>query len=955
MELSKIYIAIVGATSRFRGFGDFIASSKIFSQSTQNVDSLSKIDDSFKAYYNNLPNDYSDFTQFISFPVSIANTNCLLVIRAKKKFTSFPEQNRFYERREYFYCELESDVSGLDLVTSLPTMIQYEEKQLGQIEPFVINKFHSYSEDKIRNIISSFLLKGEELCIKIDSSSQNNIEAKILAALSTFPNSYKKYFGFGFSIKGDSPFIKSNLHIFTTLDDSGISLEGISEKISTDILSAEFQKSLLAGEILYDDTEIQLQNIPLDRHTISKLIEYHKLHFQIDRSFSSPVQTEKRKLISESKDYVNTFLKSTFSGNHYIIKRIIQIYRFWFSNGEISSEIFVSFWGNLVRQGFSPKLFYNENISEIKNSINEFIEFENRSVKLFSDLEFKFFALKELPSLKYQNVSLLDEMKIEYFKAKNNYDMREVKEIEEYEKIISKKTNINFQRNLFSKVDVKGQLKSLTKNEAYVMLKERFEALDEETISGIIKHIEFDNLYSYLGTEQENKFIRNNDFTSLVFELVNKQGNAETILKWVSLFKEKGVRVSFNPIQFINVFLPQFSSSNSFRGFEVFCDLIINYKNLFEANQVSSFIEIVQEKKNYGVEEFYSIAFRLARQFQFKINVPIVQINDNEQFFRFYCLVEEKQELLRDKKIVSEIAETFLDQYSKKDRSLDDVLKFVSHNGVFANRYLDRFITILNNRYIKVDDSVKIAFTVHLLKNIVKKETNLFLDGKSKLFLSIQKLQPTTPEFCQTINSIGARIEKKQIDNTNDVIHLINELVNRHFEQLSQNENIFTKMKNFISITNSRMLAICFSLIAVLILSIATGIYFFTQKESVSFELLQAINENSKLKDDIKQLNEKLIFVDSQKKQVASIASLSPLPKSELNANDVAIITRQNIRGKSLSEVVSIIFSKNNGDIATPYNTQRISYGQALVLANPDCFEDGVCICDELLHIPSYK
>lgn len=85
------------------------------------------------------------------------------------------------------------------------------------------------------------------------------------------------------------------------------------------------------------------------------------------------------------------------------------------------------------------------------------------------------------------------------------------------------------------------------------------------------------------------------------------------------------------------------------------------------------------------------------------------------------------------------------------------------------------------------------------------------------------------------------------------------------------------------------------------------------------------------------------------------IQTLEPAPNSELNNNDVDIITKQKIKDKSSNYIVDIIFQNNPTDIESYYKDQKELYTKLLIEKNQDCFRNNICIKEELKHIPSYK
>ena len=89
MRQTEFYIAIIGAISKFKGFGDIIVSSQSFLRDMKQVRAISEIDKEVASFYDNYPSSYLDLFQWFGFPKKIADSNCFLIIRAKKTGENF--------------------------------------------------------------------------------------------------------------------------------------------------------------------------------------------------------------------------------------------------------------------------------------------------------------------------------------------------------------------------------------------------------------------------------------------------------------------------------------------------------------------------------------------------------------------------------------------------------------------------------------------------------------------------------------------------------------------------------------------------------------------------------------------------------------------------------------------------------------------------------------------------
>lgn len=86
---------------------------------------------------------------------------------------------------------------------------------------------------------------------------------------------------------------------------------------------------------------------------------------------------------------------------------------------------------------------------------------------------------------------------------------------------------------------------------------------------------------------------------------------------------------------------------------------------------------------------------------------------------------------------------------------------------------------------------------------------------------------------------------------------------------------------------------------------------------------------------------------------------LEPAPNFELGEKDIKILSRSNLKGRTIEDVTEIIFRKNPGDIGKTYMGQEAVYAELIRGLNGECFreEDGgvVCVCDTVRRVPGFK
>jgi hypothetical protein len=365
---------VAGATQDNRGYNGIIATTPSYTTDEERI-VLNWICNEMYQYFITYNSDYTEKLQ-ISFPILIQKKICNIVCCAKKRFTQFPQVDRYYDRLEYFYSIADSEFSSLDILNNLPEMQQYDTAKLGSLSPIEVSVTHPLPvpSELTKNIFEA-LFSGKPIAIKTSETKQKDL----IDALSPIPLIYQKYLGFGFNIKRTSSyFLENKLHIYTTEDD-GILLNDLKRINSA---NKEFVEAVFEGKVNYPDTELQLLETPLTNDALYKLLNYHNLHYIVDT-----VLSRKGKLKEELKDDLNKYVlelqpKKT---DEYIRERLLQIkklfYRYeWidlFNRIEVDDEETINIQMDLIynkSQLISPEqafrlLNLKERVSDKKKDI----------------------------------------------------------------------------------------------------------------------------------------------------------------------------------------------------------------------------------------------------------------------------------------------------------------------------------------------------------------------------------------------------------------------------------------------------------------------------------------------------------------------------------------------------------------------------------------------------------
>jgi|GEM_PF-2339416 len=949
----EIGFAAKGALSEFQGFGNYIVSSENFEKSQERINSIEEIDKEFTSFYDAQDEQYSNLTQYIFFAKILDSEYCFLTIRARKKFTSFPTQYRAYDRREYFYFNTNLEIEIIDFVFSLPPMVQYEKKLLGQINDYVLKEANYHSDDNLHKYIITSLLTQSTAIKKVTGSNADEIKDKILGAIKKLPVTYKKYLGFGFNVESNAVFVKNNLHLFTTLDDSGVEANALPNlKIKDNDLN-DFAEALFTEQIQYDDTEILLLNIPLSRNTLYELVKFHKLHFKTDKYSQGNIpERKKEEFLSESKQYVSDFLTSSFTTNRYILERIIKIYRAWDFNGLIKTDLFIWFWKKVNEAKISHEKLFADHV--IKRSINETIQLEVSGINAFSEIDSKFVSLLSFPSFNIANASLLDEIKIKYISSYKGKNVREVKEIEAYKQQATKNgIKTDFQSNFYTRVDFDSKESNLSKSENFEILKTEIDELSENQILSLIKKIGFGELFNLLRKDKSEKILRNGNFYEPIMELLIKEDNFPEILKWVSLFNENNSTASFDVGKYLNNQAEKIKSQNDYSRFDSLCRIIRENKKMVQKNEVIGFIEKVISQPNCQTNQFYTKSFQVASTFEFKITATQPNSKTENELLNFISLYGKNSNTIKNNEIVAELTESFIKSFSQSNRSIQEILDFSDANQGFVESNKKQFQGIVEEAFSKQRDDNKLSFIVSLLKHTIETKRNLFLRQENGLSQQILNTETNNKKFIKYIYRLGLQIGKKNTQ-LSEVKILINQLIDKYFSSIDNNAKFFTKMKNRISFINRNVIIIGIALLLALTVAIVAIVYYYKENNKLLKQTETITNENSVLRVENQKLIDKASISEKAITNNTDILLLSPSPNSKLNNSDRDLVNRQDIQNKTILEVVEIIFEKNKKDIKAYYNEQKRAYAEALIKANPDCFKNNICTCPSIDHIPSY-
>lgn len=402
----SIDCVIAGATQDSVGYDGIIASTPLYNNDGVVYATFISIDKDIFKYFSQFDFRYDDILQ-LSVPLMIRDKLFYVVCRAKKRFTNFIKDNRFYERFEFYYSPC-GEYSPLDIINGLPDMLQYEKKNLGGLEQLqvkITDKFPA-ATNVTKAIFSNLLLKNP-VVLKIDSNNEIKFQEELITAIYPIPLIYQKYLGLGFNLKKTpSNYLNDKLHIYTS-EDNGVPLQDLKVN-KQDML---FVDAVFHGMVKYTDTEIELLKLPINSETLYILLDYHKLHYQVDND----IVLENEDLQNKSESYIFNFIKKEYTKNEYIKKRITAILKFWCNHKMLNFALYEKIKKLCIEQSFD---FPQD--TEIKTYIEELYRNKDYS-KLTLDDQYK--ELIENNHLSDENrKSIIERLGLVYLFNKMGFD-----------------------------------------------------------------------------------------------------------------------------------------------------------------------------------------------------------------------------------------------------------------------------------------------------------------------------------------------------------------------------------------------------------------------------------------------------------------------------------------------------------------------------------------------------
>ncbi len=923
METINIQFAIVGSLSSKPGEAGVIACNSDFLKTKSLYSFFSKIDASIEnaqSFYKTLSDDEAKVFQYYFIN---QDDKIKLSIRAIIRFTKFEAVNRIYNRREYFFLPFAKNFSLKQTKEKLPQAKDYESNE-NNLNALTIGFSNSEKVDK-----GSIVTLLESFAKKTTLIFQSTEEEKLLNAVDSLPLVFKKYIQIGLNLLSNDNFAQSKLHVFTCIDTNSNSKTFQSEQTNDKVI--DFIANLISSQNYFITEELPFQ-LNFDYTSKNVLHDLFQIHYKeaiieliLDGNFSNVVPDK----ISEIKQtFLNEIQKRTNK------EKISRYYKALLKINAIDEDISKSFW-SFVFSLEDYKTFYNDTLRPVyENYLATAIRNSN------SFASFQYFINSIFPSNGSQLKSLKEKAISAFFSLKDSLAIDDLEELINYfiandkEKLREGLSKINFTNNISKLSD--SQYRLLLSQPVIDNLQTSFiyDAISHLGVGGLIK------IFPEYNTKKLNSaFVESilqafvSDSSSFI-ELLNSQTNWIFNLIEPNRKKEIGnwlLRELEGKIQ---------SSKQDFEIQEYVQILIENKRQFLDSDKRNHLLQSVFDDRIEYLDYQLTIQtiLKAARHLNFKLSAYYPNSNDKRLLSYLSNVYDEYSDVLTNKKQLPKIKEEIkrIEETTTKDEIQTSLDKFKRLNSLGT---LQHFSTLLENNRDLNDLWVK------LLK---KDQINEFIQTVTS--------EDFDPAFFELFMDAKTKVRNSDFEYTNQLREIF-----RKIDELLAEKHLLKKGIIKIRIMRATKLIsrvsklIIVSLILLTTVSVFAIIFLLKRSNPLKDELNQQKSSIDNLTKENEDLKSTILSLEKSINKQPQIPSLSPIPNSELNNIDLGFINSKKNNGKTIEEIVAVIFKSNPTDIRSHYINQKEAYSEALKKSNPNCFENGICICDSLISIPSYK
>jgi hypothetical protein len=934
----RVVTAIKGALNQFEGFGDYIVSSHSFSVSQADVAAISDIDRELQTFYNNYPESYHAFAQHYLFPSLVANVPSFLLIRAKKKHIQFPDRNRYYDQREFYYYKLTQNINPAALLQAIPQkMREYAAKQIGQAPDIDIRPGRLQPDTPLLFQLVSGFLAQQELRLIITPENSEKINFKLLSAISVLPQVYFKYLGFGFNISSDA-FASKYLVAYTTLE------EGATEITTTqkDKLRDAFINALLAERLEYTDAEILPARLSNGKTQFFQLLAFHWLHFRIDLYLSGDYAPDSDQLLEDSNKYAWQFANAEHSVDPYLAGRIAKCYCYWSRSERLTEAQFIKFWSVAGKNKVLAKELYQT--KEITDSISSFKSVLLSRLKAYSDTDQVPSVYLGLQDIEYPDLNISDAIKLWFIQQHPKLRPEEINQVKAFRIKMLEQYKINIDLGFLSLVDFAG----LDAVASLKLVLEERKSLSSDQLRMLVSQVPLDGFYTAINDKQHAEIAAVPLISERITALLSIAGTT-VIKQWSELYVRKGL-----PALRLTGFFRHHHLQNGEGAitFDAMADTLQLLKIDFPKNEVQDYVQGALKKKGSLYFERLGKALKICEKYQFTIRVEAPSKADN-RLINDYVMLTNYKNCISNPEVLDVYKHTVTEFILSRERPLNAVLEIKDQQRVWFYSNSSFLMELLIGAF-KESPAVKNWENLSLLvEDFIYCGKNDVLQLNNDLYLLIASKELSwNKETLKTLNDWEQQLLHQANEQLSPVVELLRDIkVQQQSNEESIAGDLSLKIKKWIS-GNSYLTA---GLLVACLFSLWGNSFLIVRNTALKDSLSTRTTQTDSLKNKYEnQMMEFRATIDSIKAaDYASTPDLKPEAKFELSGNGRRVVNNS-LKGVSISEIVDRIFKNNPGDAGNPYGAQKKSYIKLLDRANPNFFgPDGKCVFDTLFHIPA--
>jgi hypothetical protein len=897
---TPIYISVFGSFSKFTGeYGAMLASSPEMDGNGTLKSQLTYLKTELENIIKSASVDKS-LPSIFCYRRAIAGEIYWVVFRGQDDFTNFPEQNRSYDRKEFFMVKLSECDNPLLLLDALPPMQQYEVKMLGQLPEPILKPIQFEFDEKLFRYFLGHWLQGKSMAMNVNAGTAKSMKDKILGTLNRLPAIYKNYLSVGFNVNGSADAIKNHAHLWSSYSEGEV-WSGNNYAEDTDAIVPEFMIALQSGRLAYNDEEIAADKP--GRDLLFKLLKVHQIHFVSD-NYVKITLTEKQKnaYLQDSRKYLETALASGTTPSAYVVSRIISIGAAWQHLFSGDANIQTAFWTLCAKdRNLIAKLY-----QQINPKPHLLGCLQKANINTFGDLidATKALSVVHVPE---KEVQTLQDMVISaYVEAGNFTTLKDAESAEMY----FKQKNIRISKVVYAKVDFEKELTGLTADNAWSLLRKYPTSISAHLWADILGKIGIENAISQVTSDSDKLLLSNAIWLNQV-EHFQSQKHRELL------------------------------AAADLKKINQYIDFL--QKNLQKVN-IGSVKQLVGELQTTSISkgvEFYRILFRLAEIIGDKITMTPVEIPENE-FFETVVFLDSNRGKIKNVEFVEKLIADFKNQFQKTAVSVTQILELTYNKPDFVMRRMDFFAPQLLACLKRQDAKANVESLRQILEYSLHHKINLYCASGSPIHSFLKETIECDVPFAMNYFRIGREIERSNVKEGASLTDLIDHIINRNIVPELEKIKGIKRMKNIIVFVRRKVKWYLYGslFVNVLLLSVC------------GYLLFSNIQLNGALSTVNQRVDSLTKVISAKVESEKGTTSPQNGTVKQIKSSEIKGLKLSEFKNKNIKELIKKIFSLN-ADIKKRYEPKESDFIKEIKKLNPTCFEGDVLKNCSEIRIPN--